>query len=54
MKLFHAQLSMKFIMLINAKMPKVVGIFTFISWITIASLHMCLIFKTTMSLRLLF
>ena len=31
MKLFHAQLSMKFILLINVKMPTIVGILTFIS-----------------------
>ena len=30
---FHAQLSLKFIMLINVKMPTIVGILTFISMI---------------------
>ena len=32
-KLFYAQLSMKFIMLINVKMPTIVGILTFMSMI---------------------
>ena len=32
-KTFHAQLSMKFLMLINVKMPAIVGILTFISMI---------------------
>ena len=36
-KQFHAQLSMKFILLINVKMPTVVGILTFISRINITS-----------------
>ena len=36
-KLFHAQLSMNFIMLINVKMPTFVGILTFISRVNTTS-----------------
>ena len=36
-KHFHAQLGMYLILLINVKMPAVVGILTFISWINTTS-----------------
>ena len=36
-KLFHAELSTKFILLINVKMPTTVGILTFISMINTTS-----------------
>ena len=39
---FSTQLSMKFILLLNVNMPKIIGILAFISWINIIAKTICI------------